>query len=131
MPRYQPGECIELDYFFYVYELVDDYGIVFYVGMSRDPGHRFRSHASEKHCDNPQIALEIAGCKKPMCRVVSFHPTREEALDAEAARVTNTPGLLNDAARYVRKMPKKRTALYYKERRKRRAQRDASKGLIS
>jgi predicted GIY-YIG superfamily endonuclease len=131
MPRYAPGDCLELDYFFYVYELLDDHGLVFYVGMSRDPGSRFRSHANEKHCDNPEIAAEIARNQKARCRVASIHPTREEALDAEAARVTSTPGLLNDVSRYQRKMPKQRTSEFYKERRKRRALRDASKPLNS
>lgn len=124
---FKPGDTIRLEHWFYVYELIDDYGIVFYIGMSRDPVYRFRSHANPKHCDSEDVCSEIGSCKAPQMRIVSVHPTKQDALDAEAKRVRETPGVLNDVAKYV--APKKRNAEYYRRRRARRAIRDASKTL--
>lgn len=124
---FKPGDLLKLESWFYVYELIDDYGIVFYVGISRDPAYRFRSHANPRHCDSEAVCDEIASCAAPQMRIVSVHPTKDEALAAEARRVRETPGLLNSVAKYV--LPKKRDAEYYRKRRVRRAVRDASKTL--
>lgn len=125
---FKPGDLLKLEHWFYVYELVDDYGIVFYIGMSKDPAYRFRSHASPKHCDSEAVCQEIASCKSPQMRIVSAHPTKDEALIAEARRVRETPGVLNDPAKYIQRRKPARTAEYYRNRRVRRALRDASKG---
>ncbi len=91
-----PGMVITLETWFYVYELIDDHGLVFYVGVSSDPSYRFRSHANPKHCDRPIICQTIAEQANPTMRIVSAHKTRKEAEVAESQRIREIPGLLNE-----------------------------------
>jgi predicted GIY-YIG superfamily endonuclease len=91
-----PGMVITLENWFYVYELIDDHGLVFYVGVSSDPSYRFRSHANPKHCDRAIICQTIAEQTHPTMRIVSAHRTRREAEAAESQRILDTPGLLNE-----------------------------------
>jgi hypothetical protein len=92
----KPGDIITLESFFYVYELIDDFGLVFYVGISRDPAYRFRSHANPKHCDRPIICETIAECANATMRIVSVHGNRREAESAEGERIRITPGVINE-----------------------------------
>lgn len=96
MTNYQPGSILTLETVYYVYELLDDHGLVFYVGISRDPGTRFRSHANPKHCDRPIICETIAEQRQPRMRICSVHETRQDAERAEIMRIKETPGVLNE-----------------------------------
>ncbi len=91
-----PGTILTLETWVYVYELIDDHGLVFYVGVSSDPFYRFRSHANPKHCDRPIICQTIAEQTNPTMRIVSAHKTRKEAEAAETQRIRDIPGLLNE-----------------------------------
>lgn len=101
---YEPGDIVTLERceVHYVYELIDDFGVVFYVGMAKDPEHRFREHARSRsakqaRADAPGVAraARIASCLTPRMRIVSRHDRREDAARAEQTRMRSLPALLN------------------------------------
>lgn len=82
---------------FYVYELIGDDGLPFYVGRSADPQKRLAQHLNPRYQHTP-VHQRLAAQSKPSMRLVSGHNTLEEVTHAERVHILATPGLVNAVA---------------------------------
>ncbi len=82
---------------FYVYELIGDDGLPFYVGRSADPQKRLAQHLSPQYA-NPPVHKRLVQQKQPWMRLVSGHNTLDEVIHAERLHILATPGLVNRSA---------------------------------
>lgn len=97
--RYLIGQEIELKAaeWFYVYGLVDEDGVCFYIGVTSDPRRRLRQHWATNF--NPRVYAKIRALKTPRMVILSDECTKTEALALEAQLIEETPNLFNQEQR--------------------------------
>lgn len=82
---------------FYVYEIIGDDGLPFYVGRSSDPQKRLAQHLSPQYANTP-VHQRLVAQKEPWMRIVAGYNTLEEVIHAERVHILATPGLVNRVA---------------------------------
>lgn len=82
---------------FYVYELIGDDGLPFYVGRSSDPQKRLAQHLSPQYANTP-VHQRLIVQKAPWMRLVAGYDTLDEVVHAERVHILATPGLVNRSA---------------------------------
>lgn len=96
---YTAGQELELTplKWFYVYGLLDDDRVCFYIGISCDPRRRLRQHKTTNF--NPRVRTKMDSLKKPLMVILSDECTQAQALELEAQLIKETPNLLNQEQR--------------------------------
>lgn len=105
----------------YVYELLDDFGLVFYVGVTNNPPQRLRAH---QRSDVSVIRLAVLDCRQARMLIVAGPMSRSEAEAEERRRISETPALLNHHCK-PRDIEAQRTRWRNKKRRQRARRRQA------
>lgn len=95
---YAAGDVIflELDKY-YVYALLGDDGMAFYIGMTNRPHIRLQEHRKAR--SNQRLRARMDASRRHCLAILSDPLTRVEALELEGQLIAETPNLVNQEQR--------------------------------
>lgn len=97
---------------FYVYGLLDDDGVCFYIGMTNFPDGRLREHLSRP--SSQRVKAKLATVNAPVLLILSEGLSQEEARKLEKELIDCVQGLLNQESSPQLRAPKTRHPVFEK-----------------